>query len=174
MAGKPGVDRPFFPKGYIQPKKMKDYVPWSYAQERLEKARAYWIGTAAPDGQPYIAPVWGIWLDDKLYFDGSPETRRGRNIEVNPKVVVHLDANENGEDVLIIQGEAHQIAGPARDLAESLSKAYTEKYAYSNYSPSPDSWNQGGLYVVNPEVVIAWTSFIKDPTRWKFKTSGFS
>jgi hypothetical protein len=70
--------------------------------------------------------VWGVWIDDTFFFDGSPQTRRGRNLAANPAVTVHL---ESGSDVVILQGEAIQIHGIESQLAQRLSDAaYTAKY----------------------------------------------
>jgi hypothetical protein len=39
-------------------------LDWSHAEERLERARNYWIATTRPDGTPHAAPVWGYgWRD---------------------------------------------------------------------------------------------------------------
>ena len=165
----PAVGLPYFPEGYIDPNQIEGFLPWSYAEERLKRARAYWVGTVAAGGQPHITPIWGVWLDGALYFEGSPQTRRGRNIAANSKIVVHLDGNENGEDVLILQGEAHKVLKPERSLTGRLSAIFSEKYAYENYSPAPDAWDDGGLYRMKPHLAIGWTKFLRDPTRWIFE-----
>jgi nitroimidazol reductase NimA-like FMN-containing flavoprotein (pyridoxamine 5'-phosphate oxidase superfamily) len=108
--------------------------------------------------------VWGVWLDNTLYFDGSPETRRGRNLKVNPAVSVHL---ESGDDVVILEGEAHEVQQPDRAVTTQLAEIYAAKY--EGYNPTPDSWDNGGLYAVTVRKVIAWTNLGKDPTRWLFK-----
>ena len=38
------------------------------ALARLRAAMSYWIATTRPDGRPHAAPVWGVWLDDALWF----------------------------------------------------------------------------------------------------------
>lgn len=160
----PAPDRPHVP-GYGIPKSKKGLLPWSHVVERIENAANYWIGTTGPDRRPHATPVWGVWFKGRLYFDGSPATRRGRNLAANPAVVVHL---ESGSDVVILQGEAQEIHGPDRALAMRLSAAYTAKYASVGYAPGPDTWDRGGLYVVQPRAVFAWTRFPKDATRWRF------
>jgi hypothetical protein len=157
--------RPHIP-GYGIPESEEGMLPWSHVCQRMENARNYWIGTTSPAGQPHATPVWGVWLDETLYFDGSPQTRRGRNLAANPGVVVHL---ESGNDVVILKGEAHQIEKPDRTLTTRLATAYTAKYAALGYEPTPDTWDNGGLYVLQPRVVFAWTSFPKDATRWLFE-----
>ena len=163
----PTVDRPHFPEGYINANATKEILPWSYVQERMTQARNYWIVTATPQGKPSATPVWGVWIDDTLYFDGSPQTRRGRNITANPQVTVHL---ESGDQALMLEGKAHILPGaPEKSLAERVAAAYREKYTADGYAPEATQWDQGGLHVFKPQKVLAWTNFIKDPTRFKIK-----
>ena len=155
--------RPHMPKGYGVPEDDQGLLDWTHVQERMTAARHYWICTSRPDGRPHATPIWGVWVDDVLYIEGAPETRRGRNIAANPAVSAHL---ESGEDVLILEGEAHEIVQPDKTLAARLVEAYGEKYAYAGYRPTPQNWDSGGLYAIQPRVVIAWTKFPQDATRW--------
>ena len=163
----PTADRPHFPEGYINANATTEILPWSYVQERMTQARNYWIVTATPQGKPSATPVWGVWIDDTLYFDGSPQTRRGRNIAANPQVTVHL---ESGDQALMLEGEAHILLGaPEKSLAERVAAAFREKYTKDGYAPETTQWDQGGLHVFKPHKVLAWTNFLKDPTRFKIK-----
>jgi hypothetical protein len=163
----PKVGRPLMPDGYGVPENNKDLLPWSFVVERMTAATNYWIGTASKDARPAATPVWGAWYEGKLYFDGAPTTRRGRNISENPQVVVHL---ESGDQVVILEGDAVILDGPPeRALAEKLSELITAKYGASGYSPKPDQWDVGGLFIFTPRMGMGWTSFPKDVTRWKFE-----
>jgi nitroimidazol reductase NimA-like FMN-containing flavoprotein (pyridoxamine 5'-phosphate oxidase superfamily) len=153
------------PPDYGIPTSKEGMLEWGHVRERMEEARNFWVGTVDADGRPHATPVWGVWLDGALYFDGSPETRRGRNIAANPAVVVHL---ENGEDVVIIEGEAHEASPPERALAVRISAGYRAKYDSDGYKPESDQWDAGGLYRMQPHVVFAWTKFPEDATRWSF------
>jgi hypothetical protein len=161
----PQSRRPVMPDGYGVPEISEGTLPWSFAEERLQTARNYWIGSVRPSGRPHAMPVWGVWMDQKLYMDGSPETRRSRNIASNPAVVVHL---ESGDQVVIVEGEAYAAGKPDPELAKRLAQAYSEKYAASGYQPEPGIWDQGGLYVVYPHTAFAWTKFPSDSTKWIF------
>jgi len=163
----PAADRPVMPEGYGIPDNNKGLLPWSFVEQQMEAARNYWIATANSNGRPAATPVWGAWVDGKLYFDGSPETRRGRNIAQNPQVVVHL---ESGDQVLILEGKAHIYdSAPERVVAEKVAAAYRAKYSEAGYSPNPDQWDAGGLYEFEPEMAMGWTQFPKDVTRWKME-----
>jgi hypothetical protein len=111
-------------------------------------------------------PAWAVWLDGVLYFEGSPETRRARNLAANPELVVHL---ESGDEVVILEGPTRPAGRPARALAERLAAAFTAKYAQSHdYRPAPDQWDEGGLWELHPRVAFGWTEFPKNVTKWTF------
>jgi nitroimidazol reductase NimA-like FMN-containing flavoprotein (pyridoxamine 5'-phosphate oxidase superfamily) len=163
----PTAGRPVMPKDYGIPENEEGLLPWSYVEDHMRAARNYWISTASSSGIPAATPVWGAWVDGKFYFDGSPETRRGRNIAQNARVVVHL---ESGDQVVILEGEAHILPGaPDRATAVPVAAAYTEKYAEAGYSPTPEQWDQGGLVIFTPSTAMGWTQFPRDVTRWKIR-----
>ena len=101
------ASRPYSPGAeYGMPKSKRGLLPWQHVSERMAAARYYWISTVDPDGRPHATPVDGLWLDDLLYFGGSPTTRRNRNLALNPATCVHL---ESGIDVVILHGDAHPL-----------------------------------------------------------------
>jgi hypothetical protein len=154
------------PKGYGVPESDEGMVPWSWAVEQLQAARNFWFCTTRPDGRPHAMPAWAVWVDDALYFDGSPETRRARNLAQQPALTVHL---ESGDQVVILEGEAREAGRPDRALAERLVAAFVQKYGASDdYRPTPDQWDEGGLWVMRPQVAFGWTEFPKALTRWHF------
>jgi hypothetical protein len=152
---------PHFPAGYVE--NPKALLPWDQVQARLVDAGNYWLCTVRPDGRPHAVPVWGVWTDDRLYWDGSPETRHARNLERNAQIVVHL---ESGDQVVVVEGVCHPAPKPIPTLAEHLAREYTRKY--EGYAPEPTTWDGGGLFVVVPHTALAWTSFTDDPTKFVF------
>ena len=157
------------PEGYTFKDKDQRLLDWSHVVERMTEAKNYWVATTRPDGRPHVAPTWAIWHENVLYFDGSPETRRMRNIAANPNVAVHL---ENGVKATIVEGIAREVGVPSRELAVTLSELYSAKYAEDGYAPAPDTWERGGLYVMEPALAIAWTEFGVDMTRWRVRRTG--
>jgi hypothetical protein len=155
--------RPKLPSTYGIPKNSKNLLPWSYIRERMTKAMHYWICTVTPDQRPHATPVDGLWLDDRLYFGGSPETRWRRNLEANPAIDVHL---ESAIDLVILRGDARYLTSPSSALATTLSKASAAKYGYA---PKPEEYEARGAFVFRPRVVLAWKQFPKDVTRWQFE-----
>jgi len=159
----PTASRPHMP-GYGIPKDKKGLLPWSHVTERMAEAQNYWVCTASPDSRPHATPVWGLWIDDRLYFGGSPQTRRNRNLAENSAVCVHL---ESGSDVVILHGDAHELRAPGRSLVTRLIEISDKKYGYA---PKPEDYEHiSGTYVFRPRWVLAWKQFPKDATRWHFK-----
>ncbi len=74
----PNRSRPYI-RDYGIPESEEGMLPWSHVVERLPGPRNYWVSTTRPDGRPHATPVWGVWVDNTLYFGGGPDTRRSRN-----------------------------------------------------------------------------------------------
>ena len=152
------VSRPRMPAEYGIPTSSEGLLPWSHVGERMAAAKYYWLATVSANGLPHATPVDGLWLDDQLYFGGSPTTRWSRNLDHNPAVCVHL---ESGADVLILHGEA-KLHIPEYAFAVRLAEAAAQKYGYT---PQPELW-AGGVRVLRPRLVYAWSQFPQDVTRW--------
>ena len=164
LRNSPSVGRPRIPAEYGIPKNNKGLLSWSHVIERMAHAMHYWICTVGADGRPHVTPVDGLWFDDKLYFGGSPQTRRNRDLAENPAVSVHLDSSD---DVVILHGDAH-LETLDHELAVQLAKVSSEKYGYA---PRPEDYQTSGVHVFRPRVVFAWKQFPKDVTRWQFADS---
>jgi hypothetical protein len=138
----------------------------------MAQARNYWIGTTDPDGAPHTVPVWGVWLDDTLFFGGG-QTRWMRNLARNPAALVHL---ESGDDVVIIEGIAEWVTD--RTLLRRASRASAVKYEGAKDTGDDASTQAGddtggdtggeGIFALRPRVVYAWGQSLKNPTRWRF------
>lgn len=141
------------------------YVDWSWVAAQLAESKNYWLCSVRPDGRPHAIPRWAVYLDGRIYYDGSPETRHAQNIESNPHVSIHL---ESGDQAIILEGKSAPAGRPDPDFAARLVKVYRKKYAKHGYSPEPSQWDEGGLYVFTPHKCLAWTQFNLDPTRFVF------
>lgn len=163
MSSAPRASRPE-PSGYFKPAdEGQGLLPWSHVGERMRGARNYWVATACPDGRPHSMPVWGIWLDDLFYFSTGLTTRKGRNLAVNPRAVVHL---ESGADLVVVEGRAREI----RDAPtiERFLTVYNPKYGWDFTVAQLET---GGLFEVRPERAFAWLgdegdAFSGTATRW--------
>lgn len=118
-------------------------LPWSWAEERLERARSYWLSTTRPNGSPHAMPVWGIWLDRAVLFDTHPLSQKARNLECDPHAVMHL---ESAEDVVILEGtvEVEEDVEPA--LLERFRVTYRARYGREAL----------GAFEFTPTIGYAW------------------
>jgi hypothetical protein len=166
----PKVTRPKFPKGYVD--RPVSYLTWDWVAAQLTESKNYWLCSVrpptpeAPAGRPHVIPRWGVFVDGKVYYDGSPETRHGRNIESNPFISVHL---ENGTEAIMLEGTSRPAGKPSSELGKRLSQEYKKKYKDLGYAPEPNSWDGGGLYVFTPRQCIAWSKFNENPTKFVFE-----
>lgn len=162
--------RPKFPKGYVD--KPVSYLTWDWVAAQLAESENYWLCSVRPptpefpNGRPHVIPRWAVFVDGKIYYDGSPETRHNRNIELNPEVSVHL---ESGKEAIMLEGTSQPAGKPSPELGKKLSDAYKKKYKDLGYAPEPHSWDEGGLYVFTPRQCIAWSNFTENPTKFIFE-----
>lgn len=168
MTAEPTVTgRPEMPDGYGVSDE-GEYLDWPTVRTGLEEAIHYWMATTRPDGRPHVVPRWGVWLDERFWYDGSPETRHSRNLSANPAVTLHL---ESGQRATIVDGTSSLSAPLDADTGRRVSKAFGRKYRDLGYAPEPDAWSgpdAGGMHVFVPSTVLAWTRFPDDLTRFSF------
>jgi hypothetical protein len=163
----PRVTRPRIP-GYGVPSDAGGTLPWSWAREQLQLALVYWVASVKPDAHAHLMPTWGAWVDDRFYFEGGLETRRARNIAVNPHVSVGISERNQA---VIVEGEARNIA-PLKDagLIAALVEGFAKYRASDSYEADPANWRDpaGGLWELRPRVVFGWSRFPETTTRWHF------
>jgi hypothetical protein len=93
-----------------------------------------------------------------FFFEGSPETRRGRNLAANPAIVVHV---ERGDLAVIVEGTAKILTDLDPALFARLADSFAARY---NYRPESGA----GMYAVRPQKVMAWDEFPASATKWTF------
>jgi hypothetical protein len=155
------VDRPDMP-GYGLAAASAGLLPWSWAVERLERARNYWVATAMPDGVPHLAAVWGAWVGGALYFSTGGESVKARNLTADARCVV---TPEYAGESVVVHGVAERVGNPA--ALDFVARIYTEKYGSGWPDPSSNP-----VFAVAPRVVIGLNSdpavFATSATRWRF------
>jgi PPOX class probable F420-dependent enzyme len=157
----PEAARPRFPSVYGIHEDEEGLLDWSWATERLVAARNYWVSTTRPDGRPHTMPVWGLWHEEAFFFSSAPSSRKARNLEANPAVVVHL---ESGDEVVIVEGRAEYVTDA--ELLRRLSEDYTRKYGFEVTFTAEGR----GLVTVRPQIAYAWREldFPATATRFSF------
>jgi len=151
-------------RNYQIPTSEEGLLPWSHVEQRLERARNYWLATTRPDGRPHVKPVWGVWVDGALYVDGSPTSRWARNLAVNPAATVHL---ESGDDVVILEGTVEDLNTDA-ELGARVAAIYIAKYGLAPDDPILPQPVTRGIFRLRPRLALAWSAFPTDATRWRF------
>lgn len=158
----PEVSRPRIPAEYGVPTDEENLLRWAYVDGRMSGSEHYWLATTGPDNKPHVRPVDGMWLDGKLYFGGSIESRWRRNLESNPSASINL---EDGEKAVVLQGEVREVR-PDRDLAIRLAGASNLKYGFDQ---KPEDYEGAAILEFTPALVFAWQVLYKDATRWRFR-----
>ena len=141
-------------------------LPWSWAEERLERSHDYWVATIRPDGRPHVMPVWGIWLENALWFSSSRGSRKARNLAANPNCTITTD---NAAEPVVIEGTAELV----QDLTAiagfviKINDKYRTDYAVDFFS-APEN----ACFRVHPRWAFGLTEsdFTGSPTRWVFAT----
>lgn len=92
-----------------------DPIPWKRALDLLDggalrDGAAAFLGTVRPDGRPHSARVGAAWYDGDVYFQTGQQTRKARNLEVNPACT--LSASLTGID-LVFEGTAERVTDAA-------------------------------------------------------------
>lgn len=95
------------------------------ALDRLRIELIAWLTTVTPDGQPQSSPVWFLWEGGEIVMCSLATTPRVRNVGACPRVAVNLNSNDEGGDVVTLEGEA-RIDGA--ELAPATEAAYRAKY----------------------------------------------
>ena len=154
----PIAERPHMP-GYGIAEGEEGLLPWSWARERLEACRNYFVSSTQPDGRPHLMPVWAVWHDNRLYFSTAKTSRKARNLYANPACSVAI---EGGAEALIVEGRA-----VTTDDAVELTpvwKAYKQKYDWSI--------DNEPMFVLHPTHAFAFIEtanrFSSTATRWRF------
>jgi hypothetical protein len=167
MTGPTRRDRPHIPD-YGIPTTDEGLLDWAWARDQLRDALVYWVSTIRPEGRPHAMPTWGVWLDDTFWFEGGTETRRVRNLAVNPSAVVSIGGVGMA---LIVEGVVEMRLDPDPALGARLVEGFA-KYRVPpyEYEADPANWRSdaGGLWMLRPTVVFGWQAFPKTCTRWTF------
>ena len=95
------------------------------AVERMRTELIAWLTTVGADGQPQSSPIWFLWEDGDIVLCSLATTPRIRNMRANPRVAVNLNSDEEGGDVVTLEGEA-AILGTG--LAPATEAAFRAKY----------------------------------------------
>jgi nitroimidazol reductase NimA-like FMN-containing flavoprotein (pyridoxamine 5'-phosphate oxidase superfamily) len=154
--------------GYGIPETRDGLLSWKWAVERLQAARTYWVATSRPDAKPHVMPVWGVWFKDAFFFSTGKESRKARNLALNPNcsVAIEIASARRAKkdfigDSIIVEGLA-ELVDDAR-VRKTFCRIYEEKYAWDMKDFAEP------MYRVQPATVFGFTEgFNRTATRWIF------
>lgn len=119
-------------------------VDWAGVVEKLDagsapaqdahNARTTWLTTVNEDGSPHVTAVGAIWLDGSFWFQTGAGTRKGRNVEHDPRCAIAVSIRD--ADV-VIEGHAARVTD-APTVAR-IAKAWAE----SGWPAEPDETGAG-------------------------------
>ncbi len=157
--------RPNMPDYGITSEEQEGMLTWDWVDEKMGKSRNYWVCTTRPDGRPHAVPVWGVWLDNTLYFSSGTTSVKAKNLAQNPNVVVHL---ESGDETLIIEGTI-AVLDYTDARKPAIFKDYAEKYTFN--PAENDDAEKGIWYQLVPTKIMTWleSDFLDSVAYWVFE-----
>lgn len=130
----------------------------AHISERLSSEPIIWLGTTRPNGRPHLVPVWFLWENPTILIFSQPDNQKIRNLRNNSSVMLALNAIDQGDDVVMIEGRAELVDDP--DL-KATAAAYAQKYDAllkrmgSTAEEMATSFSQA--IRITPTRFIAWT-----------------
>ncbi len=162
----PSATRPHMPGYGVQPAaEGTGLLPWSWAVERLTRSHDYWLATTwLGRGSPHVMPVWGVWLNDALWFSSGLRSRKAQNLAHDDRCVLTTDDARNP---VVIEGTAARVTDP--HMIAGFNDAVNGKYETS-YSVDFYDRTVNGVFRVEPVAAfgVAEGDFTGSPTRWIF------
>jgi PPOX class probable F420-dependent enzyme len=150
--------------GVLPAGKGSGLIPWAEAERRLIGAHDFWCATVTPGGAPHVMPVWGVWLEDQVWFSSSLRSRKARNLAADPRCTLTTDDAQNP---VVVEGTARQVVDrPALErFVAAMNGKYDGEMTLEFLDPTVN-----GSYAVRPVRAFALThdDFIGSPTRWTF------
>jgi PPOX class probable F420-dependent enzyme len=127
------------------------------ADQRLRTELVLWLTTVRADGQPQASPVWFLWDGGTLLIFSQPGAQKLRNLAGNPRVAVHVDTDEAGEDVLTIEGTAAVDSdAPSSDRVEEYQVKYRDGIRAIGMTPDQLARDYSVAIRIRPTRARAW------------------
>lgn len=127
------------------------------ADRRLRTEQILWLATVRADGQPQASPVWFVWDGETFLIFSQPDAQKLRNLAANPRVAVHVDTDEAGEDVVTIDGTAAVDPDvPSSDQLEEYQVKYREAIQGIGTTPADLARDYSVAIRIRPTRVRTW------------------
>ncbi|AYY12969.1 pyridoxamine 5'-phosphate oxidase family protein [Actinobacteria bacterium YIM 96077] len=149
-------------------------MPWTRALSSLTSVPTYWVATVHPDGRPHAVPVLGVVVDGAVHFCANERTRKARNLQGDPRIVV---TGSSDDFDLVVEGSITIVTGD--DTVRKIASAYDAKYGWRPEVHDGALWADGAPTAGPPPYrvhrVIPHTAFCMPTddeavaTRWRFR-----
>jgi len=108
-------------------------IPWSKIRDRLDQGftqepekggpnrHTCWLTTVRPDGRPHVMPLGAEWVDGAFYFTSGANTRKAKNLALNPECVITVATHDFD---IVVEGRASRVTDPA--LVARIAKIYQD------------------------------------------------
>lgn len=107
-----------------------------HVDQRLRTEAVVWLTTVGDDHGPHPRPVWFVWDGEAFTIYSQPDTWKLRHMARHPRVALHLNSDEDGDDVAVLLGRAEVIEpGSAADENVSYIEKYRQRIAGLEMSP---------------------------------------
>jgi len=99
------------------------------ALSKLASDQIAWFASIRPDGRPHSVPVWFLWHEGTALIFSEERTQKIRNLRHDGHVVLTLESNGDGSDVVILDGTAAISGENATAWLPRIGDTYGTKYA---------------------------------------------
>lgn len=139
-----------------------DLLPWSWAEERLNKEESYWLVTVRRNNFPQARPTWGVWTEHGLFLSvGHGGLQRTATSPARP-ITVHTD---NAVEPVILEGVVDRVAPfesprgtkkPTLEIDPEVRRQSIERYN-AKYDWNFDVNGDGLNFLVRPHIAYGWS-----------------
>ncbi|HYM78799.1 MAG TPA: pyridoxamine 5'-phosphate oxidase family protein [Candidatus Dormibacteraeota bacterium] len=117
------------------------------------------LGSESPDGSIHMVAVW-YWFDGaRIFVATSSRSRKGRNLQANPKVSLMIDSRDPAASHgVTIVGTAEVLSGEASQKKNAeIHRKYLSEAAIADERVGPvfAAWDDVTIQIT-PGSVIAW------------------
>ena len=127
-------------------------------KQHLENQYVIWLTTVDSNLAPQPRPVWFIWEADSFLIFSQAKAHKVRHIAKNPKVALHFNSDETGDQhVIVFIGKASidTNSPPAHKVAAYFNK-YKDGIAGLDMTPEEFSHEYSTAIRIKPTEVRGW------------------
>jgi len=112
------------------------YVPPKYV-DLLERPICATLMTIMPDGGPHASVVWRMWEKPFIYFVTDPKSRKGMNMQHDPRVAMTVIDPEYTNRYLSVYGKIeNNWPDPIGEFSDRIAILYQGRPNYSGVVPA--------------------------------------